>query len=84
MTKGLTDAGWNLMCNVDRIIIDAEHRCGYVYLPEDNYPDMTSTINCFLSADPVCECIYTFVNNKPDTAYVLVDGKWESRYGWAK
>ena len=78
--KGLTDNGWNVMCNVDRVVIDVTERKGYLYLPELNYPDMESTINCFLSVDPECKAIYTFVDNKPDTAYLFESNvnKWVS------
>lgn len=79
MTKGLTKHGWNVMCNVDRVVIDVANKTGYLYLPKDNYPDMGSTINCFTSADPECEIIYTFVGDRPDTVYVLLENGWESR-----
>lgn len=82
MTKGITESGWDVMCNVDKITIDVEHRCGYLYLPEDNYPDMQSTINCFTQADPGCNCIYTFVDNKPDVAYFHTGDGWVAGYGW--
>lgn len=76
MIKGLTKNGWNVMCNVEKIVIDVVAKSGYLYLPELNYPDMRSTINCFTSADPECNTIYTFVGGKPDTTYVLGDDGW--------
>lgn len=76
MLKGITKYGWDVMCNVNKIVIDVEAKSGYLYLPEDNCPDMKSTINCFCSADPECNVIYTFVNNKPDTIYVRDADKW--------
>ena len=42
---------WNVMCNVSKIVIDVENRCGFLYLPKDNFPDMRSTIKCFESVD---------------------------------
>lgn len=76
MFKGLTENGWNVMCNVEKVVIDVASKSGYLYLPELNYPDMESTINCFLSADPECNTIYTFVGGKPDTTYTLDSDGW--------
>ena len=70
---------WNVMCNVSEIRIDVGKKEGYLFLPEMNYPDMGSTIKCFMSVDPEINVIQTIVGDAPDVAYVKVDGKWESR-----
>lgn len=62
--------GWDVMCNIDRVAYDATNRNGYLFVPEDNYPDMASTIKCFTSMDPECCVIRTFVGGKEDTVYV--------------
>ena len=79
MIKGLTKNGWNVMCKVDKVVVDVAGKSGYLYLPEYNCPDMLSTINCFTSVDPGCNVIYTFIDNKPDTIYLRIDGTWEAR-----
>jgi hypothetical protein len=43
-----------------------------------NYPDMSSTIRCFTSVDPEIEVIETFVDGKPDTMYIKIDGEWQA------
>lgn len=69
---------WNVMCNVSKIVIDVDKRCGYLYLPKDNFPDMHRTIECFKSADPEIVHIHTFVDGAIDTQYVRIDGKWQA------
>lgn len=81
MKKGLTEKGWNVMCNVSQVVIDVEARMGHLYLPEMNVPDMTSTINCFTSADTECHTIHTYVNGVPDVMYVKdEEGEWHVSY----
>ena len=81
MVKGLTAFdGWNVMCNVSKVVIDVDKRCGHLYLPADNYPDMRSTINCFLSVDPECKAIYTYVDGKEDVMYLLDQNDWIAAY----
>ena len=31
---------WDVMCNVSKIVIDVDNRCGYLYLPKLNYPNI--------------------------------------------
>ena len=84
MKKGLSENGWNVMCNISKIVIDVDKRAGELHLPEMNVPDMTSTINCFTSVDPECTVIFTYVGGKADVMYMLIDdGKWEAIYGGA-
>lgn len=63
---------WNVMCNVSKIVIDVENRCGSLYLPRDNFPDMRSTIKCFESVDDQINRIDTYVDGTPDTVYLYV------------
>jgi len=72
---------WNFMCNVDRVVINVLDKEAYLYLPDLNYPDMSSTIKNFTSADAECNTIYVYVDEKLDLVYVLnkdVD-RWEVR-----
>jgi hypothetical protein len=80
MKKGLTENGWDVMCNISKIVIDVDSRIGELYLPPMNAPDMRSTINCFTSADPECHTIYTFVGGVPDVTYVKTSSEWEAKY----
>jgi len=43
---------WNVMCNVSKVVIDVDKRCGYLYLPKDNVPDMRRTIECLKVLTP--------------------------------
>jgi hypothetical protein len=61
---------WNVMCNVSKIVIDVENRCGFLYLPKDNFPDMRSTIKCFESVDDQIKRIETYVDGTRDTVYL--------------
>jgi hypothetical protein len=79
MKKGLTTNGWDVMCNISKVIIDIDARCGHLYLPAMNVPDMKSTINCFTSADPECGVIYTYVDGVPDIAYFLTTDGWVAK-----
>ncbi len=69
---------WNVMCNVSEIRINVDTKQGCLFLPEMNYPDMSSTIRCFTSVDPEIEVIETFVDGKPDTMYIKIDGEWQA------
>lgn len=69
--------GWNVACNVSKIVIDVDNRVGHLYLPVFNVPDMSKTIKCFTSVDPEIERIYTYIDGEPDTKYYLSeDGEW--------
>lgn len=80
MIKGLSENGWNVMCNVSQIVIDVDSRMGHLYLPELNVPNMTSVINCFTSVDPECNRINTYVNGVPDVIYTKIEGEWCVEY----
>jgi|LakMenEpi03Aug12_release.lakeMendotaPanAssembly.Ray.scaffolds.fasta_scaffold173665_2 hypothetical protein len=80
MIKGLSENGWNVMCNISQIVIDVDSRMGHLYLPELNVPDMTSVINCFTNVDPECNIINTYVNGVPDVMYVKDDDGWHVEY----
>lgn len=71
---------WNVMCNVSRIIVDFDKRCGLMYLPADNCPDMSSTIKHFKKIDNEINTIYTYIDGVPDVIYVIINGVWEARY----
>lgn len=73
--------GWDVMCNIDKIAIDVTNKVGYLYLPENNIPDMKSTIECFTSVDPECSVIWTVINGEPDTVYIKNGDTWESKSG---
>lgn len=68
--------GWNLMCNVDKIVFDVHNKCGYLYLPIFNVPDMAKTVKAFTSVDPEITSIYTFIDEVPDTVYHKRQDKW--------
>jgi hypothetical protein len=68
--------GWNLMCNVNKIVFDVENKCGYLYTPEFNYPDMTRTVKAFTSVDPEIKVIFTISGEKPDTTYTKTIEGW--------
>jgi hypothetical protein len=68
--------GWDFKCNVSTIIIDVEGRVGYLHLPELNFPDMSSTIKNFTSADPEIEVIQTIVDGVHDVKYVKTEEGW--------
>ena len=70
---------WDFGCNVIEIRIDVNKKNGFLILPEMNYPDMTSTIRCFTSADPEIEVIQTYVGGELDTVYFKLDGKWQAK-----
>jgi hypothetical protein len=72
--------GWNLMCNVDKIVFDVGKRIGELHLPELNYPDMTRTIRAFTSVDPEIEAIYTYVGGEPDTQYMKTMDGWVAHH----
>ena len=80
MIKGLSENGWNVMCNISQIVIDVDSRMGHLYLPELNVPDMTSVINCFTNVDPECNIINTYVNGVPDVIYTKIEGEWCVEY----
>ena len=69
---------WNVMCNVSKIVIDVDKRCGYLYVPKNNAPDMRSTIDCFTRVDDEIVHIHTFVDGVIDTQYVKFDGEWQA------
>jgi hypothetical protein len=69
---------WDFGCNVSEIRIDVNNKQGFLLLPEMNYPDMSSTIRCFTSADPEIEVIQTYVGGKLDTVYFKLDGEWQA------
>jgi hypothetical protein len=72
--------GWNFKCNVSTIIIDVDGRIGYLHLPELNFPDMSSTIENFTSADPQIETIQTIVDGRHDVKYVKTREGWVAAY----
>jgi len=80
MVKGLSENGWDVMCNISQIVIDVDSRMGHLYLPELNVPDMKSTINCFTNVDPECSRINTYVNGVPDVIYVKTESEWHVEY----
>lgn len=80
MRKGLTKNGWDVMCNVSKVVIDVDNKIGELYLPPMNCPDMKSTINCFTSADPECRTIFTYVDGIADVTYAKTSLGWEARY----
>jgi hypothetical protein len=67
---------WNFMCNVSTIIIDVDGKIGYLHTPEMNFPDMTSTIKNFTSADPEIEQIQVIVNGEHDVKYIKTEQGW--------
>lgn len=71
---------WNVMCNVSKIVIDVENRYGALYLPEDNFPDMSSTIKHFKSVDDEIRRIETYVAGVPDTVYLYIPAvdEWQA------
>ena len=71
---------WNVMCNVSKIVIDVENRYGALYLPENNFPDMRSTIEHFKSVDDEIRRIETYVGGVPDTVYLYIPAvnKWQA------
>jgi len=80
MKKGLTDSGWDVMCNVSQVVVDVEGRMGHLYLPKLNVPDMKSTINCFTSVDSECSRIQTYVDRVRDVIYVKDADGWRVEY----
>jgi hypothetical protein len=69
---------WNVMCNVSKIVVDVDKRCGYLYLPKDNVPNMRSTIECFKSVDDEIVHIHTFVDGVVDTQYIYTNNEWQA------
>ena len=67
---------WNFMCNVDKIVIDAEQHLGELWLPVMNFPNMSSVIKNFTTADPDIYKIQTFVDRTADTLYVKTEEGW--------
>jgi hypothetical protein len=75
------EKGWNMMCNIDRVVIDVTTKTGYLFLPKDNCPDMLRTIKCFTSVDPECDKIITHIDEKQDVVYIKVNGEdWHALY----
>lgn len=72
---------WNVMCNVSKIEVDVDNRKGWLYTPEMNYPDMSSTIKCFKRVDPEVEVIFVVVGEEVDMAYAYnkTERRWEAR-----
>ena len=67
---------WDFMCNVDKIVIDAEQHLGELWLPVMNFPNMSSVIEHFTTADPEILRIQTFVDKTIDTLYAKTAKGW--------
>ena len=67
---------FDVMCNVKSIYLDVEKYRGYMELPKDNVPDMSSTIKCFKAIDPEIKRIDVFVENELDIVYLIEDEEW--------
>lgn len=67
---------WDFMCNVDKIVIDAEQHLGELWLPVMNFPNMSSVIENFTTADPEICRIQTFVDKTVDTLYAKTAEGW--------
>lgn len=68
----------NVMCQVSKITVNMDIHCGYMYMPDMNYPDMSKTIQFFTKIDPDIVHIHTFVDGKPDTQYIKLEDEWRS------
>lgn len=68
---------WNVMCNVDKVVMNVRECIGELYVPKNNCPDMSSTIKCFTGADPEIKIINVYVNGALDVTYRLsVNDNW--------
>ena len=71
--NSLINAGFNFMCNVDRIEYTVATHSALLYLPENNVPDMGCTILCFMAMDPAVKRIDVLVANVLRITYAKTD-----------
>jgi hypothetical protein len=74
---------FNVKCNVSKIILDVDTREGVLFLPDNNSPDMRSTIDSFRNIDPEIHTIYVYIGGVPDVCYVLSEEslpQWKAVY----
>jgi hypothetical protein len=67
----------DLWCYVERIEYEPRTRCGHLWLPEHNCPDMSGTIKLFERIDDRIVRIETYAGNRNDVRYQKQhDGEW--------
>jgi hypothetical protein len=70
---------WNVMCNVDKVVMNVRECIGELHVPKNNCPDMSSTIKCFTEADPEIKIINVYVDGALDITYKFsVNNDWIS------
>ena len=77
--------GWNVKCNVRLIEYSVDRREGDMLLPENNLPDMKSTIACFKSIDPEVQRIYVTTDGVAEVLLYALStktGEWISGYAY--
>jgi hypothetical protein len=69
-----------MLCYVETISYDFEHRGGQVWISSGGCTDMGGCIGFFKKIDPNVTRIRTFSDERPDTSYFKNDaGQWEAR-----
>lgn len=69
-----------MMCFVETISYDFEHKRGQVWITSGGCTDMGGCTAFFERIDPLVTRIATFSDDRPDTQYFKNElGKWEAR-----
>lgn len=69
--------GWDLGCNVERVVYDVLERRGELHLPAFNKPDYSMLIACFKSMDAEVQQITVTEGGIPILCYHLQEnGTW--------
>jgi hypothetical protein len=69
----------DVQCFVRELRYDFKQRMGHLMLEYGACTDMRGCINLFKKIDTDVQAIATYAGGRRDTAYLLKDGKWESR-----
>lgn len=66
----------DVMCQVNRVIIDIECHRGELHIPECNTPDFSRTIKLFTLIDPDIELIFVYEETSLHLVYERQGSKW--------
>ena len=69
----------DLVCRIIELRYNFEAHACQLFLPNHNCTDMTGAINLAKAIDPDVIIVETFEGGKAETAYIKLNGEWESR-----
>lgn len=69
----------DVQCFVQSLAYDFKERAGTIFLEDGSCTDMNGCIALFKKIDPAVTTILTIAGGRRDTAYGLIDGKWQAR-----